>query len=138
MTNYFFLFTNRKHLCAGALYRIDKDTKKGYVITASHCLKDKKIEQNDEDYYNLQVERVLEDGKRRPYPVTEIKYHPNYYPNEPTPLLGDLVVLEISEGRINDKPLILEEKPINLANELYYPNGNKALVFPILLYVYNC
>ena len=127
-----FSFTNSKHLCAGALYRIDTETKRGYIITASHCLKNKTIKVNDEGYYNLQVERVLEDGARRAYPVTDLKYHPNYYPNEPTPLLGDLVVLEISER--HEKPLILEEKPMNLANELYYPNGNKVLEFPILSY----
>ena len=128
-----FSFTNSKHLCAGALYRIDTETKRGYVITASHCLKNKTIKANEIGYYNLQAERVLEDGTRRAYPVTDLKYHPNYYPNEPTPLLGDLVVLEISEWRRHEL-LILEEKPMNLANDLYYPNGNTLLEFPILSY----
>ena len=120
-------------MCAGALYSTSYDSEnpdakseRGYVLIAAHCFGNKPEDKDQDDWplsdHSVTVEHIFPNDSRITYPVEHIKFHPLWTSPETMHLLGDLAVL-IIKNPDGGKLWIQDEQPINLPNELYYPNG---------------
>ena len=104
----------------------DPKSQRAYVLIAAHCFGNKPEDKVQDDwpllFHIVTVEHIFPDGNLITYPVEHIKFHPLWTSPETMHLLGDLAVL-IIKNPDDGKLWIQDEKPINLPNELYYPNG---------------